>query len=495
MRLFKEYFNTYYEPSELDTQLYDASNKFDNVYHYEYYVENYSDSKPAEVLHPEILTSNLQEVLDLHRSPHDYLLLLSVVKNINDINQLKRLDCWLGYFLQNWENKPSQFNLLITTLLNQYCINSYIHSQTTLEFEISKNWLSDYFKSGIDFHEECVANYLLTMSLIIGSNPGIINKSSQETFREYQNKRLTSLNIADFFNSIFTKFPLPTFLINQLLHFDFNELQLIIELLYGKNLRNCNNLPLPISKKESQIIRIQIKDEFIIETNRIKSYLVLAKLISAADNYNRVAIHHLTLSATFSKNLSVFIKDLSYWKQVYKFAVQINRELTEEVRVEEFYEFFEKKKFELNQSFNFKGRTIKSIMREIVGTREKVMLNKEMKYKWKRKYKTKTFTDENNIKYIFKELRTGKQLYNEGLVMKHCVFTYYSYLCNLGTHSIVSMSRKEKGITKKLITIALSENKLMEARGKSNRVANDKERLILIKWFKKMNIDHKKAWW
>lgn len=488
MHLFKENFNQYYEPFQLEDQLHQNSNVYWDWDKHQYYVDVINESKNTEFLHPEICSDNFQQVLDLHNAPKDCLLLVSLIRELNDIHQLRRLDTWMGYFLLELKHKPSVFYLMINSLLNQYCLNGYIHSQTTIEFQISKDWLSDFMQHNISFHEDYVANYLLNISLIIGSNAGIIKKSQKEVFTSYHNKKLTFFNITDFFNSIFTKFPIPKLFAKQLLQFEFHELKVIVQLLFGKNLRSCDNLPLSISRKESSVVTLQMKEVFWFETNKLKSILVLAKLISYADTYSKVALYHISRTNTFTLNLDSFIEDLNYWKSVYKFGVQINRDLLEEVRLDEFYEYFEMKKYEFNATYSFKGRTIKSLMREVIAERDKILYHQELELEWKSKYKTIAITDDNNDTYEFVELTTGKQLQEEGETMGHCVFRYYTHYCYKEGYSIISLRKIKNGKPHRLITISLFRNRLLEVKGKLNREPTMEENVILHKWYKRMDI-------
>ncbi|MGD1894957.1 MAG: PcfJ domain-containing protein [Cyclobacteriaceae bacterium] len=82
--------------------------------------------------------------------------------------------------------------------------------------------------------------------------------------------------------------------------------------------------------------------------------------------------------------------------------------------------------------------------------------------------------------WVFAELTTGEQLYREGQAMSHCVNTY-AQNCISGRSAIVSLLFEvERRIT---IEIHPPTKRIVQARGRFNRLPAPNEQKIIDMWF------------
>jgi hypothetical protein len=93
-----------------------------------------------------------------------------------------------------------------------------------------------------------------------------------------------------------------------------------------------------------------------------------------------------------------------------------------------------------------------------------------------------------NQEYIIIQLTNTEQLFNEGMELNHCVFTYNQRCINQECQ-IFSLRIKEDSKFKSLITIEVVNNTIFQIRGLDNRICNDTENMIILKWAEENNIE------
>lgn len=86
----------------------------------------------------------------------------------------------------------------------------------------------------------------------------------------------------------------------------------------------------------------------------------------------------------------------------------------------------------------------------------------------------KTFENFEFDKFLFKELTSNKDLSKEGQVMRHCVGSY-SERCLNGRVKIVSLNHNIDSKFEKLVTIEITDKRIVQARGKCNRKITEQE--------------------
>ena len=92
--------------------------------------------------------------------------------------------------------------------------------------------------------------------------------------------------------------------------------------------------------------------------------------------------------------------------------------------------------------------------------------------------------------FIIRQIKSATELFEEGKQLHHCVYTYL-YKCLSGRSYIFSLCEVENltELTKPLITIELSEDKIVQAKGKHNRYPTDFEMELIRKWAEENNLN------
>jgi len=91
--------------------------------------------------------------------------------------------------------------------------------------------------------------------------------------------------------------------------------------------------------------------------------------------------------------------------------------------------------------------------------------------------------------WTFTEVLSSQELFNEGKAMHHCAFSY-TWAIERGRTSIWSLSCESDFYSGKMLTIEVNNDagKIVQKRGKSNRVPTSKEDKVIIRWAEKNNL-------
>lgn len=133
----------------------------------------------------------------------------------------------------------------------------------------------------------------------------------------------------------------------------------------------------------------------------------------------------------------------------------------------------------IEAEFTWKGRTVNNVLaasEEYLASR---YLPSWIGYQWEGHYWDWTFTDGKDNTWDFVELTNGKQLYEEGRIMRHCVGTYAGR-CASGTSAIFSLKKNGN----RVITIEISPKFriLVQCLGKGNRRPSEEESKVTKQW-------------
>lgn len=103
------------------------------------------------------------------------------------------------------------------------------------------------------------------------------------------------------------------------------------------------------------------------------------------------------------------------------------------------------------------------------------------------KIPSKTYVHHSAVRFRFQQLRTEKEVFREGLIQEHCVFSYIhdlrksrSFLFSMATN--VDSLDSDKPLFQPLLTIEVVANCVVQVRGKNNRVPTDSEWDWIEKW-------------
>ncbi|MBS0203739.1 MAG: PcfJ domain-containing protein [Planctomycetes bacterium] len=139
------------------------------------------------------------------------------------------------------------------------------------------------------------------------------------------------------------------------------------------------------------------------------------------------------------------------------------------------HEFTEEARF--HRPFSLKGRSVRAALERSVAYREQAT-RPWAQYSWL-PHTWNWSTDSPSGAWDFVELTSGKDLFEEGQALSHCVATYAAR-CATGYSAIVSM--RCDGIRQITIEIQPQTKRLVQARGLRNRSADDHESDLIRRW-------------
>lgn len=146
-------------------------------------------------------------------------------------------------------------------------------------------------------------------------------------------------------------------------------------------------------------------------------------------------------------------------------------------------------KYAEDSNYSLRGRTILSVENAINNWHESADYPKNKKLisqEWYRTTEKDIEIYKNKIKYLFKEIITGEELFLESKKLKHCVFSYIDS-CVRGYIAIWSLQKAVDSIYQPFITIEVANNRIIQVSGKHNRPINAEENKLIEEWAKSMS--------
>jgi len=140
--------------------------------------------------------------------------------------------------------------------------------------------------------------------------------------------------------------------------------------------------------------------------------------------------------------------------------------------------------------FSWKGRTVTNVVALSQHYATQLAMPSWIGYEWKAHGWNWSFADGSEDSWEFAELTNGRQLYEEGRYMQHCVGGY-SGRCASGTSAIFSLKRNGN----RVITIEVNPKSctLIQSLGKGNRSPKKEETKVIRLWMTNINEQHSKV--
>ncbi len=250
----------------------------------------------------------------------------------------------------------------------------------------------------------------------------------------------------------------------------------------GQNIRNCE-LPLPMTKKMAHHFMHAPKDVSVNQALRWGQILGLG-------GDERLA------RAIFGTRLVENFKDEEFWVTVIRWFAA--HPMLDRTHVGPIIDYLYAQRFETQigheapqqPNLTMKGRSPASLLRQVNEWHRRLANdNTQQLRQWNpsgiQGFEFLEGSQKNNTLkcWTIRELLSSKSLFAEGRQLKHCVATYASS-CARGHCSIWTMEVESCEGFKKLITIEVSKvgNLICQARGKANRLPNEKEKNIIRRW-------------
>jgi 3'-phosphoadenosine 5'-phosphosulfate sulfotransferase len=289
------------------------------------------------------------------------------------------------------------------------------------------------------------------------------------------------------------------------------ELNWFKDVVSGKNLVYSENLPFELNKKVVHKFNT-VSNEWKREA--IESNYIMVELwdnskreLSVFDGLIWSVILFETQNVIYTNEVLGYIRATSNTPFWVKVVVQLYRNglRTRNHRITEIFDYIDYQVFHLRRVINFKNKKIANLAaesnewHEAVGNFKYGRLEKLIKLP-KSSLPSFEYEDENeNKKYIIRQILTNRELAYEGGELGHCVGTYTNKCINYGTfiyslREVFEYYEKDqtdegeievvRTIEKSLITIELNRNTIVQKRGKKNRLCLPLEDRIIKIWAK-----------
>jgi hypothetical protein len=270
---------------------------------------------------------------------------------------------------------------------------------------------------------------------------------------------------------LFFKYEKPWALLHNIEFLNPDEIKCLEHIVRTNHLNGFTNLPsyLKPTKKESHLFLIYFSRTNVpsLTNNVLERAIALIKLKSTGVNDSFINIFNE------SNARRTLLQNLEFWKDVARFIKRYEQHIRNgEIR--DILDYLDHC-IANNRKYEIKGRTITSLRRALRTWHDELAtygyLNLSGKnIKWNGLPLPNEFLEFKKTNYIIVQLRSALSLIKEGRIQHHCVATY--------------TDNKQK----RLITIEIKNNNIIQAKGKFNRLPELFEESIIKKWAAKNNM-------
>lgn len=408
----------------------------------------------------------------------------------NDISDevYNRLESWICFFNENFQHHPCIYSSTIFSLFEAAKQNKLFQSQTRFEFKTSLSFYERIFDLGyfLKFNKLEEASYFLKVSLVYGCYPGMV-RCSLKSAVIILSRGCNLDNLHELFIRLFVKYEIPTVLTKNLTNLNISEVEALMFVLQGNNIRLFDKLPLPLSKKESFIFINKLPTNLKFKDSVLERAIVCSKLLLNSSSTD-LLVPTIKSSKIFDLKLFTFYDDLPFWKKVLKLLNQIDWKQDNVFSVQEYIDYFEFKRYSCDDEYYIENRSVESINRALLEWHERGLYGKllnKVDLKWDGNNFLPFKFEQDNEQYLITEITNGKELFKEADYLHHCVYQYIEY-CADGLVSVFSLSKKSDMDYLPFITIEVRNNCIVQVAGKRNRKVNSKEMEIINEWAKQV---------
>jgi hypothetical protein len=267
----------------------------------------------------------------------------------------------------------------------------------------------------------------------------------------------------------------------------YSEEQWLNELIRGGNLVYTKDLPFTVSKKLAHVFNTlpgTFDDSSIQGT--VTEGLIKTALFEHTGDLNYVLYVH-----RFIRN----VNESEFW---IKTAMFLHRQglRVETGGIGELFDYIRYQVFTLNRTIDFSKKKLRNLQQDVEAWHAE--LNNARRYGHQGlvklpDYGITTYSHEKQGKhYIIKQLKTNKELIEEGAALKHCVGLYTSHCLQHGSFifSLRELKVNEQEETEEIrcITIELNRNRIIQKKGHYNRSCKAFELAIISAWMREYKI-------
>lgn len=398
-----------------------------------------------------------------------------------DVGLLNRFISWISFVDVNISKYYIPYHSQIIPQIIDLALNNDLFvEQTTTEFKASKYFLKQFWRLTSQ-RDLCRISpkSLLSLALIYGKYSGMVCCRFKDAVDCLYDVKLSD-NAVEFFTKMFIKYPAPPIFLYNFNNLTVSEIDCLMFMASGKNIRHFDKLPLPISRKESFLInqfsiKIDLKDQVL------KKIIVYAKLQIGLTNSNLFFQNFITACNSSSMAIDDFIVNINFWKSVLKFF-DVNVHLIEFQQFFLFMDYFIYLAQYSPDTYNLKGRTYKSVVRDLNDWHYRNDFSEmevDMNTEWLSKGVEAKYYNNNTIR--IREITSANELLEESNAMNHCVFSYLDK-CTSGSSSIWQMQKKKNEGYRSIVTFEVQNGKVVQAYGNANRSLDEDELEVLCNW-------------
>ncbi len=260
---------------------------------------------------------------------------------------------------------------------------------------------------------------------------------------------------------------------------DLSELEVLVNIGNGKNIRKCNNFKIPLSKKESFYFHHSIGLLYDIESrsNNIMELRAFAsKLIKHSPDKMYLVDTFIYLLHKTGLKYSLLIESVQYWGLLFKILPkQIeNHELNNIIDYISHH-------FKESNVVTLKKKSFVSLYREMnewhIELEKTQMKNCIISWKVDDKIYLEKKIYHKGKEFVYKELTNSYELYLDGLKKHHCV-SIYKDQCKSGKSSIWVITPNNENYDNGL-TLEVVNKEVIQVAGKYNRTPTEEETEII----------------
>jgi hypothetical protein len=162
----------------------------------------------------------------------------------------------------------------------------------------------------------------------------------------------------------------------------------------------------------------------------------------------------------------------------------------------ELFDYIRYQVFTLNRTIDFSKKKLRNLQQEAEVWHVELNIAKRFGHQGLVKlpdYGITTYSHEKQGKqYIIKQLKTNKELMEEGGALKHCVGLYTSHCLQNGSFIFslreIRVNEQEETEEIRCVTIELNRNRIIQKKGQYNRSCNTIELEIISAWVREYKI-------
>ena len=280
----------------------------------------------------------------------------------------------------------------------------------------------------------------------------------------------------ELFLLLFIRFRIPKVLVSHFYVLNRTESGWLTHVLSGNNLCTAEHLPFKLSKKAAHL---SLEQDAIYGYNIQRTLLYLQILAMGG---NQIAYNFMNSAAGYEPH------EFYLWESFIMFCINNNVKGTDVGPLVDYINYCKKQ----DSNYSLKGRNANTLLRDM-----QIWHTETMRQKALAGYRI-TFWHGHDIDdyqcnsgddtYTITQLHTTEELFEEGLNQHHCVLTYTNYcisgMCSIWSLRMVTGEEKPE----RMVTMEIRNRRIVQARGKYNRMPTRFEHDIINDWAEKNNI-------